>query len=95
MYNYQFRAKSQGQALHTPRFALLTSSQFLRTLPHPPRTTDDGSMLALTQEDHETFKALKNRRPDIKKVVTALAGKKKKSAEDAEMDTDGEGDEDQ
>jgi len=52
-------------------------------------------MLALTQEDHETFKALNNRRPDIKKVVTALAGKKKKSAEDAEMDTDGEGDEDQ
>ena len=76
MHNYQFRAKSQGQALHTPRFALLTSSQFLRTLSHPPKTTDDGSMLALTQEDHETFKTLNNRRPDIKKVVTALGRKR-------------------
>ena len=34
-------------------------------------------MLTATQEDHEAFKALNNRRPDIKKAVTALAGKKK------------------
>ena len=88
MHNYQFRAKSQGQALHTPRFALLTSSQFLHTLSYAPRTTDDYSMLALIQEDHETFKALNNRHPDIKKVVTTLVGRK--GAEDAQMDTDGD-----
>jgi hypothetical protein len=46
-------------------------------------------------KDHETFKALNNRRPDIKKVVTALTGRKKKGVEDAQMDMDGEGDEDQ
>ena len=47
-------------------------------------------MLTLTQEDHDVFKGLNNRRPDIKKVIIALAGKKKKGAEDAEMDTDDE-----
>jgi hypothetical protein len=46
-------------------------------------------------KDHETFKALNNRRPDIKKVVTAWTGRKKKGVEDAQMDMDGEGDEDQ
>jgi hypothetical protein len=95
MYSSQFHAKSQGQALHTSRFALLTPSQFLRTLSHAPSTTQDCSMLALTPEDHETFKALNNRRPDIKKVVTALTGRKKKGVKDAQMDMDGEGDEDQ
>jgi len=62
----------------------------MNTLCYSPRTTDDCS---LTQQDHEAFKVLNNRHPDIKKVVTALAGKKKKGAEDAEMDTDGEGNE--
>ena len=38
MYGCQFRAKSQGQALHTSKFGLLTSSQLLRTLSHPPKT---------------------------------------------------------
>ena len=50
MYGYQFCAKSQGQALHPRRFALLTLSPFLCTLSHPPRTTDDGSMLTLTHK---------------------------------------------
>ena len=44
-------------------------------------------MLTLTQEDHDVFKGLNNGRPDIKKAIIALAGKKKK---DAEMDTDDE-----
>ena len=52
-------------------------------------------MLSLTPEDHETFKALNNCHPDIKKVVTALVGRKKKGVEDAQMDMDGEGDKDQ
>lgn len=78
------------EALRNQRFALLTSSQFLRTLSHPPRTTDDGSTLTLTQDDHDIFKALNTRRSDIKKAVTVLTGKKKKGAEDDEMDTDGD-----
>lgn len=48
-------------------------------------------MLTLTQEDHDVFKGLNNRRPDIKKAIIALTRKKKKGAEDAEMDTDDEG----
>jgi len=90
MHNYQFRAKSQGHALHTRRFALLMSAQFLCTLCHSPSTTNDSSMLILTQEDHDVFKALSNRRPDIKKAIIALAGKEKKGEEDTEKDTDDE-----
>ena len=72
-------------APHTSRFALLTSSQFLHTLSHPPRTTVDDSMLSLTQEDHDIFEALNTRRSDINKVVAVLTGKKK-GVEDDEVD---------
>jgi len=47
-------------------------------------------MLILAQEDHDVFKALNNRRPDIKKAIIALAGKEKNVEEDAEKDTDDE-----
>jgi len=90
MHSHQFRAKSQGHTLHMRSFALLTSAQFLCTLCHPPSTTNDSSMLILAQEDHDVFKALNNRRPDIKKAIIALAGKEKKGEEDAEKDTDDE-----
>ena len=68
-------------------------SQFLCTLSHAPSTTEDCSMLALTLEDHETsgFKALNNCHPDMKKVVTTSAGRKKKD----QMDMDGESEKDQ
>jgi len=90
MHSRQFRAKSQGHTLHTRRFALLPSAQFLCTLCHSPSTTNDSSMFILTQEDHDIFKALNNRRADIKKVIIVLVGKKKKGEEDAGMDTDDE-----
>ena len=52
----------------------------------------DGSMLTLTQEDHNIFKALNTHCSDIKKVVAVLTGKKKKgtvdTVEDDEMDMD-------
>ena len=47
-------------------------------------------MLTSTQEDHDVFKELNDCRPDIKKTIIALAWKKKKGEEDAEMDADDE-----
>ena len=54
----------------------------------------DGSMLTLTQEDHDIFKALNSRHSDIKKIVAVLTGKKNKSVEDDEVDTDSEANKD-
>ena len=53
-------------------------------------------MLALTQEEHETFKALNNHHPYIETIVTALVGqgRKKRGMEDVQMDADDEVDED-
>lgn len=78
MHSFQFCAKPQGQALHTSRFTLLTSSQFLCMLSHAPKITKDYSMLTLTQEDHAMFKALNNHHPDIKKVVKFWWGGRKR-----------------
>ena len=52
----------------------------------PSITTVDGSMLSLTQEDHDIFKALNTCRSDINKIVFVLTGKKKKGVEDNKVD---------
>jgi len=87
-----FRAKAQGQALHIPRFGLLSSSQFLCTLTHSPTATSDGGMIAIPQQDHELFKILNSHRGNVKKAVVALSGGKKKAGNDVEIGTDDEED---
>ena len=58
MHGLHFHAKSQGQALYISKFGLLSLSQFLCTLTHSPTATNDGGMIAITQQDHKLFKIL-------------------------------------
>jgi len=67
---------------------LLSSPQFLCTLTHSPTATSDGGMIVITQQDHKLFKILALHRGEVKLVVQALSGKKKKGGNDVEMGTD-------
>jgi len=71
---------------------LLLSPQFLCTLTHSPTATSDGGMIVITQQDHKLFKILALHRGEVKLVVQALSGKKKKGGNDVEMGTDDEED---
>jgi len=92
MHGLHFHAKSQGKALYISRFGLLSSPQFLCTLTHSPTATSDGGMIVITQQDHKLFKILALHRGEVKLVVQALSGKKKKGGNDVEMGTDDEED---
>jgi len=58
-------------------FGILLLSQLLFT--HLPAMTNDGGMMAILWKDHELFENLNSCHEDIKEVVVALGGKKKKS----------------
>jgi len=77
-------AKFQGHASYAKICSTDIFSVSLHSLPFSS-TTNNISMLTLTQDDHDTFKGLNNPCPDIKKAIIPLAGKKKKG-EDPEMD---------
>jgi len=62
-----------------------------KPLPTPPLPTPYACNCWCTPlEKTTTYSKHCNRRADIKKVIIALVGKKKKGEEDAEMDTDDE-----
>ena len=69
-------------SLHSAHFFSVPSHAIPCTKYH-----QDCLMLALTQEEHETFKALNNHHPYIETVVTALVGQgRKKKGMDVQMD---------
>jgi len=79
MHASDFCEKAQGKGLHCiSTFGLLSSSQFLCTLTHLSAVTNDGGMIVILQQDHKLFRTLNSCCKNIKKMVVALSGKKKK-----------------